>query len=72
MNANPGLLQLKYARIVEIFAGKCHLSLGKALDFFYHSEEYKLISRGVSDMHCMSDEDLADDLQEEYQNSKVR
>ncbi len=39
------------------------------MDFFYHSEEYKLISHGVSDLHCMSDQYLVEDLQEEYQNS---
>lgn len=67
MNANPILLQKKYARVVECFAVKMHLTLDDALDFFYHSEVYRLVSEGVSDMHCMSDEYLADELSEEYQ-----
>lgn len=40
---------------------------GESLDFFYHSETYPLISQGVSDLHCMSDEYLADELLQEYQ-----
>lgn len=67
MNANPILLQKKYARIVECFSVKAGISLAKALDFFYHSETYPLISQGVSDLHCMSDEYLADELLQEYQ-----
>jgi len=33
-----------------------------ALDFFYHSEVYLLMRDGVSDMHCMSDDYLAEEL----------
>lgn len=38
----------------------------KALGFFYHSEVYQLIRDGVSDMHCMSDAYLAEELEQEY------
>lgn len=69
MNANPILLQKKYARIVELFAKHNDLSLAQALDIFYHSELYVLMSEGVSDMHCMSDEYLVQELEEE-QNLK--
>ncbi|MDD6207520.1 MAG: DUF3791 domain-containing protein [Clostridiales bacterium] len=62
MNANPVLLQKKYARIVELFAKKRMITLEAALDFFYHSELYRLVSEGVSDMHCMSDEYLVQEL----------
>ena len=65
MNANPILLQKKYARVVELFAKENNISLEKALDIFYHSELYKLMSEGVSDMHCMSDEYLVRELEEE-------
>ena len=65
MNANPILLQKKYARVVELFAKDNNISLEKALDIFYHSELYKLMSEGVSDMHCMSDEYLVQELEEE-------
>ena len=55
MNANPILLQMKYARVVSLFAEQCNLSLETALDFFYHSQLYQLVKDGISDMHCMSD-----------------
>lgn len=66
MNANRILLQKKYARVIELFAYKAGISLDRALEFFYHSEVYQLLSGGISDMHCMSDEYLAADLYTEY------
>lgn len=66
MTANPILLQKKYARIIEQFSKKENLSLDDALNFFYHSEIYRLISEGVSDLHCMSDEYLTEELIVEY------
>lgn len=68
MTANPILLQKKYARIVEKFAKEANISLRDALDFFYRSETYKLMSKGISDMHCRSDEYLVTDILSEYQN----
>ncbi len=66
MNANPILLQKKYARVIELFANENQLSLDAALDFFYHSSLYQLMSEGSSDMHCMSDQYLSQDLTSEY------
>ena len=66
INANPILLQKKYARVVKRFADAEGISLDEALDFFYHSEVYQLMREGVSDMHCMSDAYLTDDLEMEY------
>ena len=66
MTANPILLQKKYSRVIECFAKQHGLSLDAALDFFYRSEVYQLIRDGVSDMHCMSDAYLADELEQEY------
>lgn len=65
MRAHPILLQMKYARIVELFAKNNNLSLRDALDFFYHSMTYDLMSHGISDMHCMSDLYLVDELDRE-------
>ena len=48
------------------FARRQGISLDEALGFFYHSEVYKLVCDGVSDMHCMSDVYLADELEQEY------
>lgn len=67
MNANPTLLQKKYSRVVESFAKKEGITLSDALDFFYASMLYQLMKDGVSDMHCMSDDYLVDDLCIEYQ-----
>ena len=66
MTANPILLQKKYSRVIACFAEQKGISLDEALDFFYHSEVYSLIRDGVSDMHCMSDTYLAEDLEREY------
>ncbi len=66
MRANPILLQKKYVRIVELFAKRMNISVDKALEIFYHSEVYQLIKDGVSDMHCMSDNYLAEELELEY------
>ena len=66
MKANPVLLQKKYARIIARFAEREGLSLDEGLRFFYHSTTYCLISEGVSDLHCMSDEYLAEELSLEY------
>lgn len=70
MNANPILLQKKYSRVIECFAVKVGISLDDALDFFYCSELYCLVREGVSDMHCMSDDYLADELELEYKAKK--
>ena len=66
MNANPILLQKKYVRIIDLFSKKEKLSLDDALSFFYRSTIYRLISEGVSDLHCMSDEYLTEELIFEY------
>ena len=66
MTANPVLLQKKYTRIIACFAKKEKLSLNDALSFFYHSKIYRLINEGVSDLHCMSDEYLTEELISEY------
>jgi len=67
MNADPILLQKKYSRVIEAFARKSGVTLDAALKFFYHSETYQLIREGVSDLHCMSDAYLVDELEAELQ-----
>ena len=67
MMANPILLQKKYARVIECFAEQQRISLDAALDLFYRSEVYQLMRDGVSDMHCMSDLYLAEELKLEYE-----
>lgn len=66
MTANPVLLQKKYSRVVKLFAENAGISLDEALEFFYHSEVYRLVRDGVSNMHCMSDAYLAEELEMEF------
>ncbi len=63
---NKILLQRKYSRIIELFSEKKRISLEKALDIFYRSELYQEMSEGISDMHCRSDNYLAEELEQEY------
>ena len=67
MMANPILLQKKYARVIACFAKQQGISLDEALDLFYRSEVYQLMREGGSDMHCMSDLYLAEELRLEYE-----
>ena len=71
MMANPILLQKKYSRVIALFAEKSGLALDAALDFFYRSQEYKLLREGIADLHCMSDDYLAEDLKDEYNITKI-
>lgn len=70
MEANPILLQKKYAHVVEKFADVEHISKREALDFFYGSVTYQNMREGVSDMHCRSELYLAEELQTEYESKK--
>ena len=63
---------MKYARIVEIFARESGMNLEDALAFFYDSDTYILISEGIADMHCRSDEYLADELMIEYNEAHIK
>ena len=65
MTANKNLLRMKFARVIEAYAARTGCSLSDALDRFYRSETYELMRDGVSDMHCMSDDYLVDELVEE-------
>lgn len=72
MKADRKILQMKYARIVELFAKRMHISNDKALEMFYDSDTFMLVSEGVADMHCRSDEYLADELVLEYESGKKK
>lgn len=72
MNAHPVLLQKKYTRVISLFASENGLSLDEALDFFYQSEIGQLIREGVSDLHCMSDAYLSQELRDEYVDGDSR
>ncbi|MBQ9466029.1 MAG: DUF3791 domain-containing protein [Muribaculaceae bacterium] len=62
MQANPILLQRKFARIIKLVAQHNGISYEQAFDLFYNSKTFELISEGIADMHCFSDEYLADEI----------
>jgi hypothetical protein len=55
---------------VQIFAEKTGRSYEEALGLFYDSKTFELISEGIADMHCMSDEYLVDELMIELDETK--
>ena len=69
MEADKTLLQMKYSRVVALFAAQQGLSMEDALDFFYHSETYQELREGIADLHCRSDQYVADELALEYRES---
>jgi len=71
MNANPVLLQKKYAKMVLFYAEKYGIDISEALGQFYKSKLYELLSQGVSDLHCMSEAYLAEELHNEITNKKI-
>ena len=62
MTADKTLLQMKYARIISLIAKKANLNEENAMNLFYNSMTYSLISHGISDFHCMSDAYLAEEI----------
>ncbi|MBO7596301.1 MAG: DUF3791 domain-containing protein [Bacteroidales bacterium] len=70
MNANRTVLRMKYGRIVAQFAAENHLDNAKALGMFYDSLTWELMSEGVSDFHCLSDNYIVDNLNREYHFGK--
>ena len=71
MQADKTLLQMKYARVVALFAEQHGLSMEDALDFFYHSETYQELREGIADLHCRSDQYVADELATEYHDRQA-
>ena len=69
MDADKTLLQMKYSRVIAMFAAQQGLSTEDALDFFYHSETYQELREGIADLHCRSDQYVADELAAEYDDS---
>ena len=55
-------MDMKYARIIEILAQQLHISREEAMDLFYNSPVFELIDKGVADLHCRSDQYLADEI----------
>jgi hypothetical protein len=65
MIADETLLHFKYEDVIDTFAKQKCLPLRDVLGLFYKSLIYKEMSGGISDMHCRSDEYLAEELHRE-------
>ena len=70
MEANRIILDMKYARIIEIIAQRLNIKTEAAMDVFYTSPLFELIDKGVADMHCRSDQYLAEEIIAEKKNNK--
>ena len=62
MKANPTLLQRKYAHVIDALSQHLQISLRQAMDIFYKSQTYQEMRSGISDMHCRSDQYLAEEI----------
>lgn len=65
MMANKNLLRMKFARVIEALATRTGCTMEEALDRFYKSRTYEFMRDGVSDMHCMSDDYLVEEILDE-------
>ena len=62
MTADKTLLQMKYARIIALLAERMSIDEEKAMEMFYNSDTYMLMSKGISDFHCLSDAYLVEEI----------
>ena len=62
MTADKTLLQMKYARIIALLAERMSIDEEKAMEMFYNSNTYMLMSKGISDFHCLSDAYLVEEI----------
>ena len=70
MTADKTLLQMKYARIIALVAEQLNIDEEKAMEMFYNSKTYMLMSKGISDFHCLSDAYLAEEIILEEKNEQ--
>lgn len=65
-DAKLALLNAKNARIIALLAQYFNGSLVDAADVFYQSTTSQLIQDGIADLHCRSDQYLANEIYQEY------
>lgn len=70
--ARQTILQMKYTRIIEAMSEMRGINLEQAMDIFYNSQTFNLISNGIADLHCRSDQYLAEEILMEYDEAKKR
>jgi len=62
MIANKIILGIKYANVINAVSARQSIDLSQAMDAFYNSYTYQEMREGISDMHCRSDEYLAEEI----------
>ena len=65
MTADKTILGIKYASVINELSTLLNIDLAKAMDRFYKSYTYQEMREGISDMHCRSDEYLAEEIARE-------
>ena len=65
MIANRTLLWRKYAHVITAVSVRQNIDLSQAMDVFYKSYTYQEMREGISNMHCRSDEYLAEEIARE-------
>ena len=63
MKANRNLLYRKYGHVVYALSKRLNINLRQAMDMFYKSQIYQEMREDISDMHCRSDEYLAEEIE---------
>lgn len=71
MLANRTLTNMKYVREIMEFSKITSISTNDVLRIFYNSDLYFLLKNGISDIYCMSDNWLVEELKEEYENKNM-
>ncbi|MBZ0312414.1 hypothetical protein K7185_08005 [Clostridium butyricum] len=66
MEAHKVLLQSLYKKIILRFSKLTGKDLEESMDYFYKSQTYEFISKGIGDMHCKGVIYLTDELMLEY------
>ena len=64
------VLQAKYARIIALLSYKENITIDQAMEWFYDSDVFRLIQDGVADLHCRSDQYLADEISREVRHKQ--
>ena len=70
MIANKTLLWRKYAHVIAAVSTRQGIDLRQAMGKFYKSYTYQEMREGISDMHCRSDEYLAEEIAREAEVSR--
>ena len=64
------IIQAKCARIIELLSQHFGGDRIQAMDTFYNSSTAQLMQDKVADLHCRSDQYLAEEIYREFQEKK--